>query len=413
MTTPAKRRKVTVIASQSGVELAERSLPRLGFSSKSEFAKANLIGKSTVDNFFTRKGIQLDSFKRICEGLKLNWSEILEQDSSVNPITVDIPALSGTSKTSCSVPSSSSGLIKDSIYSTNTVDRKNKETKLVLVLEGDFNSFENETKQAIEILLRNGFGSTIRIVDIQSGSIRITIQGKQEDLVKLVDCFTSGELSEINGFVVEELQALDPEMLEEIEPTSSVNKWELVRDIVNNPKRDRQLVGVDLSDADLSGADLRSADLSDADLSGADLSEADLRSADFNRADLSGADLSYADLRSITHSTYTFAYALVLARALVLVLNFFLDLVLVRVFAFVFNFFLNLDLNLDLNLNLILVGANLSNANLSNAKVYKAQLGSGLGLSEAEKRDLAQRGAIFDEAPGDRSLISSPSPIRR
>jgi uncharacterized protein YjbI with pentapeptide repeats len=474
MTTPAKRKRITVIASQDGVEIAKRSLSRLGFDSKDGFAKAQTMGKSTVDKFFNRKGIQLDSFKRICEGLTLTWSEILEQDISVNPINLNSSAPPIASKPSGLVSDSPGSLRRESACSINTVNEEIQITNLEIVLKGDFNSINNEVQQAIEILLRNGFGSAIRIVDIQPGSIRITIQGNKEDIVRLVDRFTSGELSEINGFAVEELQARDPELLEEIEPTISVSKWDLVRDIVDNPKSDRQLVGVDLSDADLSGADLCNADLSNADLSGADL-----RSADFNRADLSGADLSCSNLRSITHINCD--RALVRARDLTLALNrdlvrdsarartlardLTLTLARARARARALNSALDLDLDSDLDLArdlalafdlalalalarslvcdrdrdiardiardihrsfnrapdrdsaracalmLILIGANLRNANLSNTNVAQAHLGSGLGLSEAEKRDLAQRGAIFDESPSDRSPISSHNPI--
>jgi uncharacterized protein YjbI with pentapeptide repeats len=527
MTTPATRKRVTVIASQAGVESAERSLIRQGFETKGNFAKFLIMGKSTVDNFFNRKGIQPDSFKRICNGLKLNWKDIMEQGLIVNPVTVDSPALSGFSTSSGLVFGSPGALNEESICSINTVDGINTETRLVLVLEGDFNSINNESKQAIEILLRNGFGSTIKVTDIQSGSIRITIQGDKKDVAKLVDRFTSGQLKEVNGLAVEENQILSPDFLEETKGLIYPKKWELVQDIVTNQMRDRQLVNADLSDADLSNVNLSGADLSGADLSGADLRSADLRSADFNRADLSRSDLSRADLRSLTHRDLVFdhdldfdlaltqahdldlaltqalalipdharalacvltqarararAYARALARALArahsrahfhfharararayalaftlaltliftLALAYAFPLTLALTYAFILALLLTqvltfardlafalaldrtlvrgrvvartlssaracaLNLDLDFNLNLILLGANLSNANLSNANLSNAQLGSGLGLSQSEKLDLARRGAIFDKAPGDRSPISFPFPVRR
>ena len=112
------------------------------------------------------------------------------------------------------------------------------------------------------------------------------------------------------------------------------------------------LSGADLSDADLSGADLRGTDLSGADLSGADLIGAFLSDADLSGADLRGADLRVADLR----------------------------------------------------------GARLIGADLSKTKVEKTLFGDNLGISEQMKRDLIQRGAIFEDSPGDRdrSLLLTP-----
>jgi uncharacterized protein YjbI with pentapeptide repeats len=103
-----------------------------------------------------------------------------------------------------------------------------------------------------------------------------------------------------------------------------------------------KLRGAVLSEADLRGADLRRADLSEADLSEAVLSEADLRGAVLRGADLRGADLR---------------------------------------------------------------GADLSEADFEEAGVQHCRFGSGSGLAESTKTDLKQRGAIFDDALGDRSSV--------
>jgi hypothetical protein len=52
-------------------------------------------------------------------------------------------------------------------------------------------------------------------------------------------------------------------------------------------------------------------------------------------------------------------------------------------------------------------------ANLSHPNVMGCRFGKGIRLTAAEKMDLQQRGAIFDEATGDRSSVSSPFPSRR
>ena len=85
MTDPSqnrKKKKITITASPQGVERAENALIRLGFDSKSNFAKSQLLARNTVTKFFQREPIQLDSFKRICEALKLKWIDIAEEEQS-------------------------------------------------------------------------------------------------------------------------------------------------------------------------------------------------------------------------------------------------------------------------------------------------------------------------------------------
>lgn len=64
MKPPTQRRRITVSTSVEGVERARSALARLGFESLSQFAKAQLMGKSTVDKFFNRQPIQLSSFTK-------------------------------------------------------------------------------------------------------------------------------------------------------------------------------------------------------------------------------------------------------------------------------------------------------------------------------------------------------------
>lgn len=105
------------------------------------------------------------------------------------------------------------------------------------------------------------------------------------------------------------------------------------------------LSGANLRGAELLDATLIGADLSNTDLSGANLSRANLREANLNNADLSGANLSGANLRE----------------------------------------------------------ANLSNANLSRTDVKYAQFQNSIGISNEMKLDLSQKGAVFEDSPGNHS----------
>ena len=222
----------------------------------------------------------------------------------------------------------------------------------------------------------------------------IFISGSSDDIERLKSRIESGEIEEIDGFPVESIEIID--------------KWHLVKEIVNNPVKGRSLRKVDLSDADLRGADLRGADLRGADLSGADLSGADLRGADLrntkideqtkldpkwrkvweivNRGaegqDLNGTDLSYANLIFANLKDVR----LVQAKLTYSRLN---HANLIRA---------NLS---DADLR----NADLTDVNLSGAEVKNTRFGYNKGISESLKRDLEERGAIFEDSPGDRSGV--------
>ena len=460
-----KKKKITYVASPQGVEKAEKALKRLGFASKSSFAESIFMSRSTVTDFFMRRPIQLDSLKRICEKLTLKWQEVVlednvhsEQDiggrvselvSSPTPYTPHpTPAPEGLGEAEPSrqleINESSQKEINQGvepvqkIYRQVTVlDQRSQVIKAEIRLEGDIESINNDLLVLLQAILREFSGDTIKITDIKEGSIRLFIEGSPEDIQRLIDKFNSGELAEVRGFPVEDVQRVSESSDDESHELN--DKWRLVQEIVSEPVDGRKLSDADLSDADLSGADLSSADLRGADLSGADLSGADLRGANLNGADLRGANLNGADLKNADLSRAYLSFTnLGDANLSGVKLS----------FAYLGDANLS-DANLeDANLSGVkLSSANLENANLSNADlsganlilanlsgadlsganlifarlnfadlsdvnlsdavVKKAKFGDNLGLTEEMKLDLKRRGAIFEDSPGDRSGVLS------
>jgi uncharacterized protein YjbI with pentapeptide repeats len=217
-----------------------------------------------------------------------------------------------------------------------------------------------------------------------------------------------------------------------------VEKQNLIRDICDRQIPYRQLKGVNLSSfyidglmqivhlnhstiteyirpAYLMGADLRQADFTLTRLNCANLSSADLSEANFNHATLNGAklieanlnhaDLNHADLTDTNFNRAKLCHTN-LSGAILIVADL-SDASLHHANlnrADLTNSNLsNADLsNTDLR-NAKLMLANLSGANLSGADVNHAQFGNNLGISKSMKQDLIDRGAIFDDASGDRS----------
>ncbi|AFY57612.1 putative low-complexity protein [Rivularia sp. PCC 7116] len=305
-----KKQKITYTASNEGIEEAERALKRLGFESKSNFAKSQLISRTTVTKFFNHQPIQLDSFKRICDALTLEWGEIAELREKKQLESFEKTACSG------SMINKEVEVEMTSRRQVTVIDKKSETIKVQITLEGDINSVSNF--KILELILREHSGDTIKVIDIQEGSIKLTIEGSQQDIERLVERIQSGEITEVNGFPVTNFQILGESSGDRLS-NEAVDKWSLVQEIVTQPIQERDLRGIDLSDADLSGADLSYADLSYADLSGADLSGADLTftdlkasrlsSANLNGTDLSGANLIFIDLSGADLSYADLSYA--------------------------------------------------------------------------------------------------------
>ena len=268
----AGKKKITYKASLQGVERAEAAFKRYGFESKSNFAKSQLISRSTVTKFFQRQPIQLDSFKRICDALRLDWKEIAElekiaklrEEKQLEPL-----------KTLSKIPSIINQEVEVGMSrrQITVIDRETETVKAVITLEGNINSVTNFN--ILQSILREYSGDTIKINDIQEGSIKLTIEGSQEDIEKLQELIESGKLDELDGFPVESIQILG-ESSDESENNQAIDKWSLASQIVSKEIENRDLRGVDLSDTYLIGADLSGVDLSGADLSGAELSDTNL-----------------------------------------------------------------------------------------------------------------------------------------
>ncbi len=172
-------------------------------------------------------------------------------------------------------------------------------------------------------------------------------------------------LFSLNSQFLQKLQNL----LQQVVEAKRYNSLQMGGKIADlNPAKD--FVKANLSDANLSRTDLSDANLSDANLSGANLSRTDLSNANMSGANLSHAELSSAFLglanlsgSNLSHANLSGAY-----------LSF----------------------------------ANLSGTDLSGAEVRNATFGHNQGLSEDIKLDLKRRGAIFEDSPGDRSIVPTP-----
>ncbi len=193
------KKRITVIGTSQGLEKAEKAMLRLGFNSKFNFAKSQLLARSTVTKFFRQEPIQLDSFQRICNSLKLNWKEIVEmEEPSFEQLEINEPSSSNTNE--------GTEQVQTLRRQVTIIDEQSKTIKAAIVLEGDIDSIQNF--KILQSILREYSGNTIKIIDIKKGSIRLIVEGSQEDIELLVSRIQSGELIELNCFPVEGIQIL-------------------------------------------------------------------------------------------------------------------------------------------------------------------------------------------------------------
>ena len=131
----------------------------------------------------------------------------------------------------------------------------------LFAIAGSIEEIDKRKLDAIVALLNKLGGDTsIEILDVDEGSVRLILGGSPEALEGIEALFVSGELAELIDVAVQDVHFLEKE--------------ELAGLIVKNGGNSLHIGGTNLSGTNLSGTNL-----SGANLSGANLSRADLRIA--------------------------------------------------------------------------------------------------------------------------------------
>ena len=382
----------TVKASQDGLNRVDKARQKKGWAKTTKkWADLAYTSPATLKRFWAGIAIRTESFKDICLAVGIDdWESLIDETSNHNP------------------------------------ESSRVEERLSFAIVGSIDEHDKRKLDAIVALLQQMTGDiTIKILDIDEGSIKLVLGGSKKALERIEALFNSGELKHIQG-----IEVLDAHIL---------NSEELVQLIRKNGAEGLDLSGADLSRANLHRANLRSANLNGADLSGADLSyvslsdanlpsayliganlnSANLIGANLSGANLSGADLSGADLSYVSLSGANLSDANLNGANLNGA-----DLNSANLNSAYLNSANLSDASLsgaDLsyaNLNgadLIgadlsgadlsyanLNGADLSGADLSGAIVKDARFISVVGIAEYEQRELEARGAIFQDPPRSR-----------
>lgn len=214
----------------------------------------------------------------------------------------------------------------DQINKKNESDppmKTSRKKTIILELEGslediysDDNSVE-KFKEVIKILRQISSDGSVMMRDIQTGSIKITVDGSEDGINRILSLIKQDERQEIAGFSIlrarelneVEKKSLKSKLLNYIyryDENTFLNRFEVLRDPLSgailNDDEESNIIRDPLTGADLRGVDLSEINLSKTNLSGADLSKANLTKVNFKGANLSKTNFSEANLSAVDFS---------------------------------------------------------------------------------------------------------------
>lgn len=179
----------TVRASNEGLDQVDKARCKKGWA-KTEQVWADLAttSKATLRRFWGGLKIQTSAFQAICEAAGIeDWESIADFDSKD-----DAPP-------------------------------KTYDKRLSFAIAGSIEEIDKQKLDVIVALLRKlGGDAEIEILDIEEGSVKLTLGGSEEALQRLQELFDSGELKEVEGLLVQDVHLLtQKEIAESIRNTKS------------------------------------------------------------------------------------------------------------------------------------------------------------------------------------------------
>lgn len=365
---------------------AKEAFERTGWT-QDYLAGAADCTRQTVGKFFAKQFIDKIIFQNICNKLGLEWGDVADFESEPS----SSPNMSaGQENTSKDIQKLISNV--QVLYTPVSTEDINRKRRATFVLTGTIDSIDETILKAIEAHLRKiSKDATLTIIKAEEGSIKITLEGSPEGLERLKELFESGELNEVLGISVEDMQLLPSDVKED-----NNDKFRLINEIIAQGAKGRNLSGANLRGANLQGTNLQDTNLELAILRGATLYDAILINANLRGANLELANLERVNLRGANLRSANLELAILRDANL--------ELADLRG--------ANLELAMLLNANLEradLRGANLERtdlrgADLHGAIVVNALFAGTVGLTDDMKRDLERRGAIFGDRPPVLSL---------
>lgn len=247
-------------ASPEGIKKATTALTGKAWTHDQLAEKLNLCTRWSVSQFFRGKTVKRQTFVEICQKLDLDWQEIAElipreaepeseeeEPASTSKNLLDEKFLNYGDDIARSLKENANETIQkwrnlknmlDALISPSATDEKQKpshEGRAAFVVVGSISKDDIAKLQAITALLQDLTGDTsIKIVDIEKGSVKLILEGSQQSLEQIDTLFKTGQLTEVLGIPIQDVQFVDSTASEPNKDIKGIEKKRLAFTIAGN-----------------------------------------------------------------------------------------------------------------------------------------------------------------------------------
>jgi transcriptional regulator with XRE-family HTH domain len=205
--------------SEEELERVKKAFDRTGWT-QDYLAGSVKCTRQTVNKFLAGKYIDKRFFEALCSELNLRVADIADLESE-----------EGQLNTSVSI----NGNREQSLATLTQKPTETDEEKVSFSILGTASKVDLPKLKALVAHLQRITGDTsIEIVDIEKGSIRLILEGSQESLEQIEALFKSGELTEVEGIPVEDVQFVTPKIHENEKDIQAIDKKRLAFTIAGN-----------------------------------------------------------------------------------------------------------------------------------------------------------------------------------
>lgn len=206
--------------SEEGLKRAKKAFQLTGWT-QDYLAGSVECSRQTVGKFFAGGDVEKRFFEAICRKLNLIVADI-----------ADFELKEGQVNTSVSVNGNRERSLANLTQKSTETDEEKKVSFSIL---GTASKVDLPKLKAIVAHLQKITGDTsIEFVDIEKGSIRLILEGSQESLEQIEALFKSGQLTEVEGIPVEDVQFVAPKIPDHDEEIQAINKKRLAFTLTGN-----------------------------------------------------------------------------------------------------------------------------------------------------------------------------------
>jgi DNA-binding XRE family transcriptional regulator len=219
--------------SEEGLKKAKEAFKRAGWTQDHLAGRADCT-RQTVHKFLNGRDVEKRIFEAICGELKLTVGEIADFESEEEQLSKSlgsngssVQTLQGNTSESSQERCGNMDVLTEPVAETKEQNQTYEE-RLAFAIAGSVSKVDIQKLKAIVGVLQKITGDTsLEIVDIEKGSIRLILEGSQESLEQIEALFKSGQLTEVEGFRVEDVQFVNPKNLEHEVDIKAVDKKRL------------------------------------------------------------------------------------------------------------------------------------------------------------------------------------------